>query len=318
MPGAPVDAPGRRPDRLLHGPTCSLWHPISVSGYHIREASAMASAQELAFTDRRRPARLRRGPGRAGPRPLRPTRRGSSFFFNFHIDFFEEVAEDPRGAAPWATRMRDRVGGPEPVGPGSSARTRRLRRVALGPAAAAQRGPHRHRGPRGRDGGDPVAAHQRLRRDALDPLRPKSASLVLRTQQMIAGETGVAGVADPLGGSFLVERLTDELEAEARDYIARIDALGGMVAAVEAGFPRPRSPRPPTSTSASSRTASARWWASTPTWRRTRRSPTSTAPTPRSSAGRSRGCAPGAGPRRGRPRRRARAPCAPRARVTRT
>ena len=211
-----------------------LWHPISVSGYHIREAGATAG-QELAFTIADGLAYVEDLVARGlDPDEFLPR---FSFFFNFHIDFFEEVAKIRAARRLWASLMRDRVGARNPrswqlrthtqtsgVSLSAQQPLLNLARTAIEALGAIMAGTQ--------------SLHTNAWDETLSIPTVESATLALRTQQMIAGETGVASSADPLGGSFLVERLTDELEAEARDYIARIDDLGGMVAAVEAGFPQ--------------------------------------------------------------------------------
>jgi methylmalonyl-CoA mutase, N-terminal domain len=211
-----------------------LWHPISVSGYHIREAGATA-AQELAFTIADGVAYVEELVARGvDPDAFLPR---FSFFFNFHIDFFEEVAKIRAARRLWATLMRDRVGARDP-------RSWQLRThtQTSGVSLAAQQPLLNVARTAIEALGAVMAGTQSLHTNAFDETlsipTAESATLALRTQQMIAAETGVASVADPLGGSFLVERLTDELEAEARDYLRRIDELGGMVAAVEQGFPQ--------------------------------------------------------------------------------
>ncbi len=211
-----------------------LWHPISVSGYHIREAGATAG-QELAFTIADGLAYVEDLVARGlDPDDFLPR---FSFFFNFHIDFFEEVAKIRAARRLWAGLMRERVGARNP-------RSWQLRThtQTSGVSLSAQQPLLNVARTAIEALGAVMAGTQSLHTNAYDETLSiptvESATLALRTQQMIAGETGVASVADPLGGSWLVERLTDELEAEARDYIARIDALGGMVAAVEAGFPQ--------------------------------------------------------------------------------
>ena len=211
-----------------------LWHPISVSGYHIREAGATA-AQELAFTLADGLAYVEDLVARGhDPDTFLPR---FSFFFNFHIDFFEEVAKIRAARRLWATLMRDRVGAKDPkswqlrthtqtsgVSLSAQQPLLNLARTAIEALGAVMAGTQ--------------SLHTNSYDETLSLPTVESATLALRTQQMIAAETGAANVADPLGGSWLVERLTDELEAEAMDYIRRIDERGGMVAAVEEGFPQ--------------------------------------------------------------------------------
>ncbi|MGD9695868.1 MAG: methylmalonyl-CoA mutase [Thermoleophilia bacterium] len=211
-----------------------LWHPISVSGYHIREAGATAG-QELAFTIADGMAYVDEMVAR-GVHPDAVLPR-FSFFFDFHIDLFEEVAKIRAARRLWATLMRDRYGARDP-------RSLKLRThvQTAGVSLTAQQPLLNVARTAVEALGAVLAGTQSLHTNAYDETlslpTAGSATLALRTQQMIAAETGAAAVADPLGGSWLVERLTDELEAEARDYIARIDEMGGMVAAVEQGFPQ--------------------------------------------------------------------------------
>jgi len=211
-----------------------LWHPVSISGYHIREAGATA-AQELAFTIADGLAYVEELTAR-GVDPDRFLPR-FSFFFNFHSDLFEEIAKLRAARRMWATLMRDRVGARDPKSwqlrthvqtSGVSLTAQQpllnLARVAIEALGAVMAGTQ--------------SLHTNAYDETLSIPTAESATLALRTQQMIAEETGVASVADPLGGSYYVEALTDAIEAEAMAEIARIDDLGGMVAAVEAGHPQ--------------------------------------------------------------------------------
>lgn len=211
-----------------------LWHPISVSGYHIREAGATAG-QELAFTIADGLAYIDELVGRGiDPDAFLPR---FSFFFDFHIDLFEEVAKIRAARRLWASLVRERYGARDP-------RSWQLRThvQTAGVSLTAQQPLLNVARTAVEALGAVMAGTQSLHTNAYDETlslpTEASATLALRTQQMIAAETGAASVADPLGGSWLVERLTDELEAEARDYLRRIDARGGMVAAVEEGFPQ--------------------------------------------------------------------------------
>jgi len=211
-----------------------LWHPISISGYHIREAGATA-AQELAFTLADGLAYVQalvdRGidPDRFLPR--------FSFFFNFQIDFFEEVAKIRAARRIWATLMRERFGAKDP-------RSWQLRThvQTSGVSLTAQQPLNNIARTAIEALGAVMAGTQSLHTNSFDETlslpTEQSATIALRTQQIIAEETGVASVADPLGGSYLVESLTDRLAGEALGYIAEIDRRGGMVAAVEEGFPQ--------------------------------------------------------------------------------
>ena len=210
------------------------FNPISISGYHIREAGSTA-IQELAFT-------LRDGIEYVE----RAVRRGLavddfaprlSFFFNAHSDFFEELAKYRTARRIWYHTMRDRFGA-------ASARSWALRfhSQTAGCSLTAQQ-------PRNnvvRTALQALAAvmggTQSLHTNSLDEAwalpTEAAATIALRTQQILAHETGVTNTADPFGGSYFVETLTNEVERGACDYIAKIDAMGGMVAAIERGFPQ--------------------------------------------------------------------------------
>ncbi|MFY9622702.1 MAG: methylmalonyl-CoA mutase family protein [Pyrinomonadaceae bacterium] len=210
------------------------YNPISVSGYHIREAGATA-LQELAFTLRDGIEYVDWGMG-AGLDIDRFVPR-ISFFFNAHNDFFEEIAKYRAARRIWARVMRDRFGS-------SSERTLKLRfhtqtagvsltvqqplnnvvRVAIQALAGVL--------------GGTQSLHTDSYDEALALPTDRAALLSLRTQQIIAEESGVANTVDPLGGSYFVESLTQKMEDGARDYFERIDAMGGMVEAIEKGFPQ--------------------------------------------------------------------------------
>jgi methylmalonyl-CoA mutase N-terminal domain/subunit len=210
------------------------YNPISVSGYHIREAGATA-LQELAFTLRDGIEYVEWGV-RAGldvdafvPR--------ISFFFNAHNDFFEEIAKYRAARRIWARVMKERFGSSDP-------RTLQLRfhtqtagvsltvqqplnnivRVAIQALAGV------------------LGGTQSLHTDAYDEAlalpTDRAALIALRTQQIIAEETGVANTVDPLGGSYFIESLTKKMEDGALDYFEKIDAMGGMVESIEQGFPQ--------------------------------------------------------------------------------
>jgi methylmalonyl-CoA mutase N-terminal domain/subunit len=210
------------------------YNPISVSGYHIREAGATA-AQELAFTLRDGIEYVAWGVD-AGLEVDRFVPR-ISFFFNAHNDFFEEIAKYRAARRIWAREMKDRFGS-------SHERTLQLRfhtqtagvsltvqqplnnivRVAIQALAGV------------------LGGTQSLHTDAYDEAlalpTDRAALIALRTQQIIAEETGVVNTVDPLGGSYYLEALTQKMEDEALDYFHKIDAMGGMVAAIERGFPQ--------------------------------------------------------------------------------
>jgi methylmalonyl-CoA mutase, N-terminal domain len=210
------------------------YNPVSVSGYHIREAGATA-VQELAFTLRDGLEYVEWGVN-AGLDVDQFVPR-VSFFFNAHNDFFEEVAKYRAARRIWAREMRQRFNA-------KSERTLQLRfhtqtagvsltvqqplnnivRVAIQALAGV------------------LGGTQSLHTDAYDEAlalpTDRAALIALRTQQIIADETGVANTIDPLGGSYFVEALTDKMERGALDYFEKIDNMGGMVAAIEKGFPQ--------------------------------------------------------------------------------
>jgi methylmalonyl-CoA mutase, N-terminal domain len=210
------------------------WNTISVSGYHIREAGATA-AQELAFTlrDGIEYVQWAADAGLAvdefAPRV--------SFFFNAHNDFFEEIAKYRAARRIWARVMRDRFGATDErswklrfhsqtAGVSLTAQQpyNNLVRTAIQALAAVLGGTN--------------SLHTNSLDEALSLPTAEAATLALRTQQIIAHESGVANVVDPLGGSWLIERLTKDLEDEAYTYFEAIDRMGGMVAAIEQGFPQ--------------------------------------------------------------------------------
>ena len=211
-----------------------LWYPVSISGYHMREAGATA-VQELAFT-------LADGLAYVAHLVARGVDTDSflprfSFYFNIHPELFQDVAKVRAARRMWATLMRERVGARDPrswqlrthlqtSGVSLTAQQPLLNvaRVAIEALGAVLAGAQ--------------SVHTAAYDETLSLPTAESATLALRTQQMIAEETGVASVADPLGGSYYVEALTDAIEAEAMAEIERIDDLGGMVAAVEAGHPQ--------------------------------------------------------------------------------
>jgi methylmalonyl-CoA mutase, N-terminal domain len=210
------------------------WNTISVSGYHIREAGATA-AQELAFTLRDGIEYVQWGVD-AGLHVDDFVPR-MSFFFNAHSDFFEEIAKYRAARTLWAEAMRDRFGA-------TSDRSWKLRfhcqtagvsltaqqpfnnvvRTALQAMSAVLGGAN--------------SLHTNSLDEALSLPTEHAATLALRTQQIIAHESGVTKAVDPLAGSYLVEKLTQDLEREARAYFDEIDRMGGMVAAIEQGFPQ--------------------------------------------------------------------------------
>ena len=210
------------------------YNPVSVSGYHIREAGATA-VQELAFTLRDGIEYVAWGV-EAGLDVDRFVPR-MSFFFNAHNDFFEEIAKYRAARRIWAREMKSRFGS-------NYERTLQLRfhtqtagvsltvqqplnnivRVAIQALAGV------------------LGGTQSLHTDAYDEAlalpTDRAALIALRTQQIIAEETGVVNTVDPLGGSYYLESLTEKMEQEALEYFRKIDAMGGMVAAIEKGFPQ--------------------------------------------------------------------------------
>ena len=210
------------------------WNSISVSGYHIREAGATA-AQELAFT-------LRDGIeyvqyGIEAGLDVDAFAPRISFFFNAHSDFFEEIAKYRAARRIWAHVMRDRFKAKNP-------RSWQLRfhTQTAGVSLTAQQ-PYNNvvrtalQAMAGVMGGT-QSLHTNSLDEALSLPTAEAATLAIRTQQIIAYETGVTAEADPLGGSYFVERLTADLEAEALAYFDAIDRMGGMVAAIERGYPQ--------------------------------------------------------------------------------
>jgi methylmalonyl-CoA mutase N-terminal domain/subunit len=209
-----------------------LMHPVSISGYHIREAGSTA-AQELAFTladgfayvD----ACIARGleVDEFAPR--------LSFFFNAHLDFFEEIAKYRAARRIWATLMRDKYGAKEPrswlmrfhtqtAGVSLTAQQPEVNliRTAIEALAAVL--------------GGTQSLHTNSFDEALALPTEHAVRLALRTQQVIAHETGVVNTIDPLGGSYYLEHLTSELERQAYEYFERIDKLGGVIAAIKDNF----------------------------------------------------------------------------------
>ncbi|MGZ6076643.1 MAG: acyl-CoA mutase large subunit family protein [Myxococcaceae bacterium] len=210
------------------------WHPVSISGYHIREAGATA-IQELAFTLADGVAYVEHCVARGLDVDAFAPRL--SFFWDVHNDFFEEIAKFRAARRIWARVMRDRFGARDP-------RSWQLRTHAqtAGVSLTAQQ-PYNNVV---RTALQALAAvlggTQSLHTNSLDETyalpTEESVTLALRTQQLIAHESGVDRVVDPLGGSYYVEYLTDEMEKLALEYIRRIDEMGGIIRAVEEGYPQ--------------------------------------------------------------------------------
>jgi methylmalonyl-CoA mutase N-terminal domain/subunit len=208
------------------------WNTISISGYHIREAGSTA-AQEIAFAlaDAIAYADAAIATGQAidefAPR--------LSFFFNAHNDLLEEIAKYRAARRLWAHLMRDRFGARDPTSmmlrfhvqtAGSSLTAQQpennIVRVAIQALAAVL--------------GGCQSLHTNALDEALALPTEDAALLALRTQQIVAHETGVTNTVDPVGGSYAIEKLTDEIESRAKEYIQKIDALGGMLRAIEIGY----------------------------------------------------------------------------------
>ena len=210
------------------------WHPVSISGYHIREAGSTA-VQELAFT-------IADGIGYVEE----SIKRGLdvddfaprlSFFFNVHNDFLEEVAKFRAARRMWAKIMRDRFGAKDPKSltlkthaqtAGASLTAQQpinnVARVTIQALAAVL--------------GGTQSLHTNSMDETLALPTEESVTVALRTQQIIAEESGVVNTIDPFGGSYLMESLTSRVEKEAFDYIDKIDRMGGIIAAIEEGYPQ--------------------------------------------------------------------------------
>src|SRR6476469_7725959 len=210
------------------------WHPVSISGYHIREAGSTAQ-QELAFTLKDGLTYVEQAVERGldvddfAPR--------LSFFFNAQIDFFEEIAKYRAARRIWARELRETFGAKNPrswlmrfhtqtAGVSLTAQQplNNITRTAIEALAGVL--------------GGTQSLHTNSYDEALALPSEEAVRIALRTQQIIAHETGVASTTDPLGGSYFVEALTDRMEAKAYEYFAKIDELGGMVQAVNQGFPQ--------------------------------------------------------------------------------
>ena len=210
------------------------WHPISISGYHIREAGSTA-AQELAFTLKDGLTYVEQAVARGldvddfAPR--------LSFFFNAQIDFFEEIAKYRAARRIWARELRDTFGAKNPrswlmrfhtqtAGVSLTAQQplNNIVRTAIEALAGVL--------------GGTQSLHTNSFDEALALPTEEAVRIALRTQQIIAHETGVANTIDPLGGAYFVEALTDRMEEQCYAYFEKIDELGGMVEAVKRGFPQ--------------------------------------------------------------------------------
>jgi methylmalonyl-CoA mutase N-terminal domain/subunit len=212
--------------------TLPKWNSISISGYHIREAGSTA-VQEVAFTLANAVAYVEAA--RSAGLDVNSFGQRLSFFFNAHNNFLEEIAKFRAARRMWARLMRDRFGA-------TNARAQQLRfhtqtagstltaqqpdnnvvRVALQALAAVL--------------GGTQSLHCNARDEALALPTEQSATIALRTQQILLHESGVANIVDPMGGSYAIESMTNEIERDATDLLARIDGLGGTLAAIESGF----------------------------------------------------------------------------------
>ncbi|MCX6539939.1 MAG: methylmalonyl-CoA mutase family protein [Acidobacteria bacterium] len=210
------------------------WNTISVSGYHIREAGATA-LQELAFTLRDGVEYVQYGVD-AGLNVDQFVPR-ISFFFNAHSDFFEELAKYRAARKIWAHVMRDRFGAKD-----ERSWKLRFHTQTAGVSLTAQQ-PYNNVVRTALQAlsavlGGTQSLHTNSLDEALALPTEEAATLALRTQQIIAHESGVTHAVDPLGGSFFLEKLTLDMEKGALDYFETIDRMGGMVAAIERGFPQ--------------------------------------------------------------------------------
>jgi methylmalonyl-CoA mutase N-terminal domain/subunit len=210
------------------------WHPISISGYHIREAGSTAQ-QELAFTLKDGLTYVEQAVARGldvddfAPR--------LSFFFNAHIDFFEEIAKYRAARRIWARELRESFGARRPESwrmrfhtqtAGVSLTAQQPLNNVVRTAIEALAGVL----------GGTQSLHTNSFDEALALPTEEAVRVALRTQQIIAEETGVVNTIDPLGGSYFVEALTDQMEERCYEYFEKIDELGGMVEAVKRGFPQ--------------------------------------------------------------------------------
>src|SRR5215208_384056 len=210
------------------------WHPVSISGYHIREAGSTA-AQELAFTLKDGLTYVEEQVARGmdvddfAPR--------LSFFFNAHIDFFEEIAKYRAARRIWARELRERFGAKQ-----EKSWLMRFHTQTAGVSLTAQQ-PLNNVARTAIEAlagvlGGTQSLHTNSHDEALALPSEEAVRVALRTQQIIAHETGVTNTIDPLGGSYFVESLTDRMEQLAYEYFAKIDELGGMVEAVKRGYPQ--------------------------------------------------------------------------------
>jgi methylmalonyl-CoA mutase N-terminal domain/subunit len=208
------------------------WNTISISGYHIREAGSTA-VQELAFTLADGFAYVEAAV--AAGMDVDAFAPRLSFFFNAHIDFFEEICKFRAARRIYARRMRERYGAKDP-----RSWTLRFHTQTAGCSATAQQPENNIVRVAYEAMAAVLGGTQSLHTNSMDEVlalpTERSVEIALRTQQVLAYETNVANVADPLGGSYYVEALTDEIERQAEAYFAQIEAYGGVIDAIEAGF----------------------------------------------------------------------------------
>jgi len=211
-----------------------LWNTISISGYHIREAGATA-AQELAFTLKDGmtyvEAAIERGLDVDAFAPR------LSYFFDSHLDFFEEIAKFRAARRIWAKAMRDKYGAKD-----EKSWLCRFHTQTAGCSLTAQQPENNIIRTATEALAGILGGTQSLHTNSMDETwalpSEKAAKIALRTQQVLAEETGVANVVDPLGGSYFVEWLTDRIQEKAEEYFAKIDEMGGMLQAIDRGFPQ--------------------------------------------------------------------------------
>jgi methylmalonyl-CoA mutase, N-terminal domain len=208
------------------------WNTISISGYHIREAGSTA-AQELAFTLADGFAYVEAGVKAGLDVDLFVPRL--SFFFNAHIDFFEEICKYRAARRIWARRMKDQYGAKDP-----RSLKMRFHTQTAGCSLTAQEPENNIVRTAIEALSAVLGGTQSLHTNSMDEVlalpTEKAVKIALRTQQVIAYESGAANTIDPLAGSYFIEALTDQLEADAEDYFKRIDDLGGVLAAIDCGF----------------------------------------------------------------------------------
>ena len=208
------------------------WNPISISGYHIREAGSTA-AQELAFMLADGFAYVEAGVERGMDVDSFAPRL--SFFFNSHLDFFEEIAKFRAARRIWAKRMRNKYGAKDP-----RSLALRFHTQTAGCTLTAQQPENNIVRTAFQALAAVLGGTQSLHTNSMDETlalpSEKAVKIALRTQQIIAHETGVTNTVDPLGGSYFVESLTEQMEERAESYFEKIDALGGVIPAIEAGF----------------------------------------------------------------------------------